>query len=143
MNKIVRFFAILALSMTVLVACENPNAPGLTEFSKTTWKFDVKNHSDSAVFTMYIKFGNGYDGVFTAEPVNKAETVIPDNFVYTIDNDTIRFSEEKYAYFHYYRWKLDYAYMKEEFGRQVLLVFYQYFDQGNWIIRAEEFEQAK
>lgn len=143
LNKCVCFFVLVAISLVVLVACDDLNAPGATVFSNTTWKKEVKNHSDSVVYTMYVKFGKGADGVFTAEPVNTSETVIPDNFTYSIENDTVQFVDEKYAYFHYYRWKLDNAVLKEEYGRQYLLVFYQYFDQGNWIIRWDEFEQVK
>lgn len=143
LKKRVCLLALIAMSLVAFVSCGELNAPDATEFSNTTWKKEVKNHSDSVVFTMYVKFGKGADGVLTAEAVNPSETVIPDNFAYTIENDTIRFVHENYAYFHYYRWRLDNAVLKEEYGRQYLAVFYQYFDQGNWIIRAEEFEQVK
>lgn len=143
MKKLTYTFCAFVLALTVLVSCDNPNPVDQTPFSNTTWKRTITNNVDSPVFTMYVKFGPGSNGVYTAIAVNEAETVIPDNFAYSVVNDTIRFVHEKYAYFHYYRWRLDHAFMKEDLGRQVFVVGYQYYKDGQWIMRLEEFEQEK
>lgn len=141
MKKVLVLLAAV-VGLLAFVACENPNSPGgNTEYSNTTWYKVVKNNGDSVLYTAYIKFGRGSTGVFTAEPTDLTETVKPDNFTYTITNDTLYFTHEKYTYYHYYRWKLSRALPKVENGVTYLMVYYQYYLNGQWIERIDDFEK--
>lgn len=141
MKKLIPFLC-LFFGIVAFVACENPNSPNRTEFSKTSWKKVVSDNTGAELYTVFINFDSGNGGEFTAQPYDMEEVVKPDHFSYTIENDTIKFQEEKYAYFHYYRWKLTNAIIKEQYGR-VLVVQYQYYLNGNWVARIDEFEEVK